>query len=128
MVRIDNKEAYQLRNKHDPNLIVETVIVEEDFTNKNIDTYRYHSLLKRLNDKYIKDNCTFKVGDLVKSGDKEGYISGFEVYPKKVKRKVTGIYAQLLQRRADGSKSQKTLRRSRLDDQGFPVEEIEIIK
>lgn len=125
--REENVEEFNKRNVDDPNVIIKTVIVEEDFTQKNIDTYRYHALLKRLNDKYIKDNCGFKPGDLVKSGDKEGFIDSFEVYPNKVKRKITGIYAKLLQKRLDGSKSQKTLRKSRLDEMGFPIEELVLI-
>ena len=128
LTREETIENYSKSRKDlvNPNIQIETVIVEEDFTKKNVDNYRYHSLLKRLNDKYIKDNCKFKVGDLVKSGDKIGYIGEFDVYPKKVQRKSSGIYAKLLQRRLDGSKSQKTLRRSRLDDEGFPIEELEI--
>jgi hypothetical protein len=123
---ITNYTEVKKRDVTDPNVVVNTVIVEEDFTKKNIDTYRYHSLLKRLNDKFIKDNCKFKPGDLVKSGDKIGYIDSFEVFPRKVQRKSTGIYAKLLQRKLDGTKSQKTLRKTRLDEMGFPIEELEI--
>lgn len=125
---VKNVESYNERHINDRKVNVETVIVEEDFTKKNIDTYRYHSLLKRLNEKYIKDNCKFKVGDLVKSGDKEGYVDSFEVYQDKVKRKITGIYAKLVQCKNDGTPSQKMLRRSRLDDSGFPIEELQLIK
>lgn len=124
---VKNVESYNVRHVDDNKVNIETVFVEEDFTKKHIDTYRYHSLLKRLNEKYINDNCRFKKGDLVKSGDKIGFIDGFEVYPDKVKRKITGIYAQLVQRRQDGTISQKALRRSRLDDAGFPIEELEIV-
>lgn len=116
-----------MRHLEDKRLNIETVYIEEDFTKKNIDTYRYHSLIKRINEKYIKDNCKFKKGDLVKSGDKIGFIDDFDVYPQKVKRKVTGIYAKLVQRKLDGTKATKTLRRSRLDELGFPIEELEIV-
>jgi hypothetical protein len=116
-----------MRNLDDKRLNIETIYIEEDFTKAHIDTYRYHSLIRRINEKYIKDNCKFKKGDLVKSGDKIGFVDTFEVYPDKVKRKITGIYAKLVQRKMDGTLSAKSLRRSRLDDLGFPIEELEIV-
>lgn len=123
--RQENVDEYKTqRVVVDPNVKIETVIVEENFTAKHIDTYRYHSLLKKMNDKYIADNCKLQIGDLVKAGDKEGFIQSFNVYPDKVKRKVTGIYAQLVQRKIDGTAAIKTLRRSRLDNLGFPIEEL----
>ena len=94
---------------------------------EHIDQYRYYSMLKRLNNQYIKCNCSFNVNDKVITDDKRiGFIKDIIVYSDKVTRNQSGIYLILNMCKTDGTKAKKLLRRSRLDDKGFPIEEISI--
>lgn len=94
---------------------------------EHIDQYRYFSILKRLNDQYIKCNCKFNVNDKVNTADnREGFINSIVVYPDKVSRDQSGIYLLLNMCKSDGTPSKKLLRRSRLDNKGFPIEEIKL--
>ena len=94
---------------------------------EHIDQYRYYSLLKRLNNQYIKCNCKFNINDKVITKDnKLGFINNIVVYPDKVDREQSGIYLILNMCKTNGTKGNKLLRRSRLDNKGFPIEEISL--
>jgi len=94
---------------------------------EHIDEYRYYSILKRLNDQYIKCNCKFNLNDKVATtDDRIGFINNIIVYPDKVTRDQSGIYLILNMCKTDGTKAKKLLRRSRLDNKGFPIEEINL--
>ncbi len=93
--------------------------------NEHIDNYRYFSLYNKLNLQYIKCNCKFNIGDIVKSScGKIGQIANIKVYPELVTREQKGIYVILNSLKSDGTKLQRTIRKSALDTKGFPIEEI----
>jgi hypothetical protein len=95
----------------------------------HIDEYRYYSILKRLNDQYIKCNCKFNINDqVITNDDRLGFIKEIIVYSDKVTRGKSGIYVILSMCKADGTKAKKLLRRSRLDNKGFPIEDIGVYK
>lgn len=92
---------------------------------EHVDQYRYYSILKRLNDQYIKCNCNFNIDNKVITSDNRiGFVDNIIVYPDKVTRNQSGIYLILKMCKTDGTKAKKLLRRSRLDNKGFPIEEI----
>jgi hypothetical protein len=94
---------------------------------EHIDQYRYYSILKRLNDQYIKCNCKFNINDKVITKDNRfGFINKIIVYSDKVTRNQSGIYLILNMCKNDGTKGNKLLRRSRLDTKGFPIEEVSL--
>ena len=97
--------------------------------NEHIDNYRYFSLLNKLNSQYIRCNCKLNIGDNVITKDgRKGYIHNIIVYPDKVTRTELGIYILINAIKVDGSLSSKSIRRTKLDDSGFPLEEISIYK
>ena len=94
---------------------------------EHIDQYRYYSILKRLNNQYIECNCKFNINDkVITKDDRLGFINNIIVYPDKVTREQLGIYLILNMCKTDGTKGNKLLRRSRLDNKGFPIEEISL--
>jgi len=84
----------------------------------------YLDKLSILNTAYIKTNSELSIGDVVSIDGKKYGIAEQYVIPSDISDVSTGIYVKLANTKADGTFTKRYFRKSRLDDRGWPIEDL----
>jgi len=109
---------------------VETIAVEHSHHTVDEDVYIeynkdvYLDKLNIINDAYICTNSKLSIGDIVTIGDKSYGIAEQYVIANDISDERTGIYVKLANLKADGTFTKRYFRKSRLDDRGWPIEDL----
>lgn len=109
---------------------VDTIAVEHSHHTVDEDVYTeynkdvYLDKLNIINDAYICTNSKLSIGDIVTIGDKSYGIAEQYVIANDISDECTGIYVKLANLKADGTFTKRYFRKSRLDDRGWPIEDL----